>query len=1375
MRDLTTLYSRIEALPYHGRLHCHSENSLKDSFNKVGDMANKAKSLGFDSLALTDHGNIAGWIQHMKACKAAGVRPVFGVEAYLKDILSDVVSKDDENNISHVGGKADTKLHLILIGLDDIGRKAVSLIVTESNAHIEKRGNNVYPCIDKEILEKYIAPGTAGHKHVVVTSACVGGVLAGRVYQNDAYIEELTSIDEKLRMHEENSGFLAMAQARLADVQEVYDQAKEWKNRTYTARIRAIEKREDGPEKEQALAEIREEEKKTEIARENFDRIKADLARARADMKQFAGKILPEDDVRAKRERKAYLESQVMTQDEIRKKFEQEALYYDSIAGHGYFFIELQYHGLPMEKLWMPVLNDLAHKLSIPTVAANDEHMIEREDTEARKYLNAMRFYNFRYEEPSDSDYELYFKSDEELTDALVSMLGKEEDVYEAFSGISQILSMCDEGTLEKGEHYPKWNKDWTKEESLAFLEKLAREGIPKRYPEWTDELEDRLQYELSVIRDMGFADYFLVVQWYINVGKKLGHMPDDRFRYLQVHVTEMDLESILSYIEADQSLPGYAVGPGRGSGAASIVCYLTGMTAIDPIRFNLVFERFLNPERVTMPDIDVDFSQHIRDLLIQIMRAKFGNDGICTIMTRGTMAAKNAIKQTAKVYGAKKHPGEKDAHKTFLSLGDAMAKLVPAAPGAKLADADGDIMAEFGDNDDAMAIYKIAKKLEGTYSQTGQHAAGVVLADNGDIKQYTALFNIDGAWVSQMDKTEVEEYGMLKFDFLGLINLDIITDTVRDIAKHNPGVSLDLDNLPIEKDVIKLFAEGNTNRIFQFESPGMKKTLRQFHPESLDDLILLNALYRPGPMDQIPKVVKAKREGVVTYKVSQLEPILKSTYGFIVYQEQVQQIFRDLAGYSLGGADLVRRAMSKKKEKELAAQRQIFIYGDESKGIPGCVKNGVSEKDANEIFDTMMEFAAYGFNLAHAAAYSYVAYITGYLKQYYTAEFFRSAMRYTSIDVIQPLVKECKDRNIEVRNPDINISQESLELINDSIYFGLGDVKSAVGSAPDIIREREENGPFTDITDFLIRTNCKKDVFVSLACAGAFDNICPGRYDLISNANDIVELVSSMASAGKELREKLKLAQLIEDGKDDEAREMNGGKKPNMKVLARTVARLQNRIADAKEMMAGINRHYSIPDPLYLMQKETEAIGTYLTTRIFNGYEDVAQAGGKKLESVDNRADNVKLLVYPDNVSVRTTKNGKTFASFDAVTKFGTIRGITWDEDVAEKLTSVHDPVIMSGALRADDYRDGQMQLAVKSFSEAKKAYKDIHVKVRNLACWVDLCEKAKEHQDQDDRIIAWTADGEEDYWREANLIVSHATIDWMEENGIGEVCRND
>lgn len=1284
------------ALIENGRTHVHTENSVEDALPTVESVAKKMADMGAKACAITDHGTVSGWWSFEKACKKYGIKPVFGVEGYVHSPKG--------------------RLHIILLAKDNIGLKQISLLVTESNRHVVTSGKIAFPLMDKAMIESYVGPGTAGYGHVFGTSACIGGILAGLAIESKNARKELETINVKLRLSDEQEEYCEKLLKAIEEVKKEADELKAVISKGSAAqkRRKLAEAKKDPDERAKALAELDAEEKESSAAVAKLVDLDRKKKTAKKNFDASKKKILSEQEKEKLTARKAELTSVALNDNELEKAMEEEARDYDRIFGHGNFFIELQYHYDDKEKEWMPKLASLAEKLSIPVIAANDEHMLEKEDTETRKYLNSMRYESFKWMAPSRADAEVYFKTDAELVKALSEILPS-DTVNKAMLNIGYVLAHCN-ASYESEEAYPKFEKTWTAEETNAYLEKLSWEGLDKLVSGRPKEYADRLSYELSIIEKMHYSDYFLIVRWYTNIGRMLGHMPEKRLDYLNQHMDTMSLDEILSYIREDQSEPGYAVGTGRGSGAGSLVNYVLGTTGVDPIQFNLIFERFLNPERVSMPDIDVDFAKFIRKTLIEIVRKKFGNDGVACIMTRNCLKAKAALIMTAKVYGSK----TKDDAKAFLSLGGQLSGIIPNDPKACLADYEAQIRTKFGSDPDAMAILDMAKKLEGVYITTGMHAAGVVIVDNGDIRQYTPLMWDPKKllWKTQMDKDEVEKHKMLKMDFLGLINLDIITDCLRLIKERHPEMTekdLDMEEIPLrDEKALAVYKSADTDSVFQFESEGMKKILRQVKPQTFDDLVALNAIDRPGPMQFVPDIAAVKNgERKAEYLCPQLEPILKNTYGSIIYQEQVMQIFRELAGYSLGGADLVRRAMGHKEEEILKKERKSFVYGDPARGISGCTANGIDPNAANKLFDQMMQFASYAFNRSHAVAYTKISFITAFLKARFPVEYFCTIMAYEKMEKMPDLIAGCRKRGIAVLPPDINLSGVRLRAEGDSIYFGLGSVLGVANAAADIVREREEHGPYKSVCNFLYRTNCKKNVFAALIKAGAFDSLGTSRANLLRHQKDLPEAVAVMEEMLTKLKKLREIQGLLEEGKTEEATEKNGGKKPGLKTLERSITLANEKYTSAKRV-ASCEKETETEDNIRKLSDEKEVLGMYVSGSPLDGCAPIAQfTDGRALKQIPANG-RIQILGFAAEKFEKTSRNGNRYYRYTFLTPRGELSGICFNSSVFEALNREEGPMVLTGVTHPDNH-GGMPVLVIYSADKPGTALKKIRVSAKS------------------------------------------------------------
>ena len=768
------------------------------------------------------------------------------------------------------------------------------------------------------------------------------------------------------------------------------------------------------------------------------------------------------------------------------EKAEEIALWHKRVFGEDYY-IEIQNNGIREQALANQKLVQLARKLDIPLVATNDAHYLKREDAYSHEILLCIQTGKRMSDEDRmkfDTD-ELYVKSPEEMS-----------EYFSAFpDAIENTVKIADKCNVEfEFGHTILPNYDVPPEypTHYDFLKKLCDDGIKERYGENpSEEILKRAEYEIGVIKKMGYVDYYLIVWDFIHYAKS-------------------------------QGIP---VGPGRGSGAGSILAYAIGITDIDPMKYGLLFERFLNPERVSMPDFDVDFCYEHRQDVIDYVSRKYGHDHVSQIITFGTMAAKMVIRDVARVLD---YP---------YSEADKLAKMIPneihiTIP--KALEQNRELKELYDTDPEVHKLLEIAMSLEGMPRQASTHACGVVITKD-PVDTYVPLYVRDGQISTQYIMTTLEELGLLKMDFLGLRTLTVIQDTIN-LVKQNRGIDVEFDKDMSDPKVYKLWQEGNTSGIFQFESQGMTNFMKELKPDCLEDLIAGVSLYRPGPMDQIPRYIRGKQNpGHNEYTHPSLEPILNVTYGCMVYQEQVMQIVRDLAGYSLGRADLVRRAMGKKKLDVMAKEREIFINGqvDENGNIivPGCVRNGIDAESANKIFDEMSEFAKYAFNKSHAACYAVVAYRTAYLKSYYPAEFMASMLNsfLGNLDKVPEYIDECKRIGIKILKPDINSSSSKFTVEFDEsqdknnqigqIRFGLGSIKN-VGLQPidNIIKDRNEHGKFEGFTDFCERVEgeaVNKKCVESLIKAGTFDEFPETRATLLASFEAIMDLAQSYNKKG--------------------------------------------------------------------------------------------------------------------------------------------------------------------------------------------------------------------------------------------------------------------
>ena len=904
-------------------LHVHTEYSLLDGSSKIKELAARAKELGFDSMAITDHGAMYGVIEFYRAARAAGIKPIIGCEVY--------VSPGSRFDRETVHGE-DRYYHLVLLAENNQGYQNLMKIV--SKGYVD--GFYYKPRVDEEVLRTY-------HEGIIALSACLAG--------------EIPRLLEK----------------------GLYEEAK-------------------------AAA-------------------------------------------------KKHLE----------------------IFGEGNYFLELQDHGIPMQRQVNQALLRMSAELHIPLVATNDCHYIYAEDWEAHDILlciqtgkkvsdeNRMRYEGGQY----------YVKSEEEMR-ALFPY------APEAIENTHKIAERCNV-EIEFGvtklprfdvpEGYDAW----------GYLNALCAQGFKERYPEDDGTLRERLNYELGVIQSMGYVDYFLIVWDFINFARS----------------------------------HGIAVGPGRGSAAGSIVAYSLKITDIDPIRYQLLFERFLNPERVSMPDIDVDFCYERRQEVIDYVVEKYGKDQVAQIVTFGTLAARGVIRDVGRVMDLP------------YSLCDQVSKMVPAELNITLDLAlkkNPELKALYDTDEQVHKLIDMSKKLEGLPRHTSMHAAGVVIARTA-IDEYVPLSRgADGTITTQLTMTTLEELGLLKMDFLGLRTLTVIQDAVGMIEKDQ-GVRLDMETIDYDdKAVMDSLGTGKNEGVFQLESGGFKTFMKELKPTHLEDIIAGISLYRPGPMDFIPKYLKGKSDPAsITYSCPQLEPILKPTYGCIVYQEQVMQIVRDLAGYTLGRSDLVRRAMSKKKADVMEKERRNFVYGNPEEGVKGCIANGIDEKVANQIYDDMIDFAKYAFNKSHAAAYAVVAYQTAYLKYYYPKEFMAALLTSVMDNVtkVSEYILACRNMGIAILPPDINEGYGGFSVSGNGIRYGLSAIKSVGRSVVEtILAEREAGGPFATLEDFISRMSNRevnKRTLENFIKSGSLDSLPGTRKQKLYVSSELLENKAKEKKTGME------------------------------------------------------------------------------------------------------------------------------------------------------------------------------------------------------------------------------------------------------------------
>lgn len=1284
----------------YGILHNHTMHSIKDSVVTISGLVQKGKELGAPAIALTDHGAMTGCYEFYKICNESDIKPILGCEFYVKNY------------------SFGSRLHLIVMAKDYTGYQAMMKCVKLSNRNLTKVGTLIFPESNIEILESCFGKNSKGYGHVIATSACINGVVAGLAYQNEGLTEKYNANLSKI---------------------EKSDFAKE-----------QIKKFETMIQQYETVIEKKESDVSVKEAKEKIKAIKKNITVAK---KEVLDEQVYLDCIRNNQELSILYKG---SKAELLQFMEQETLKYEELFGKGNFYIELQNHGMPEEKEYMYQMDLIAQKHNIPTCAANDAHMLDGsyESILARQTIAGLRWNDI--EAVSDSEKEVFIKTDDELLLAITNVVGPVR-AQKAMEGIKSVVDSCNVKLPENPKHYPVFDKNV---DSMSLLVEEVKKGILDRFPngDMPENYRERLNYELKIIKPMNVADYLLIVQDLLRFGRKLGKMPEERYQYLETHVWEMSFDEIVAYVDEDQSYFGYTVGPGRGSSAGSLVCYMIGITDLDPMPYNLLFERFLNPERVSMPDIDSDYGNGYREVVIAYTYKKYGDDAVCRIITYGTNSAKAAIKNVARAIGKTKAQGNDFIIKHYQDLGDKLAKVCSGKPHDVLSNYDAQWAAM---DDECKEIITRAKSIEGSYSQYGMHACGVIISDNDDVNEYVPLSwdEKNSCWKSQCVPAEAEEQGLLKMDYLGLKNLNMITEIIR-LIEVNHGIRINPTLIPVEPDVIQTICKnGSTNSIFQLESAGMKDICKKMKPDCFEDIILLVAAYRPGPMDSIPDIIAVKTgQKPAEYLVPELEHILNVTYAKPIYQEQVQQIFRDLAGYSFGQADNVRRAMSKKKEKILLAERDAFVNGDLQRGIEGCAARGIAPEKANQLFDEMIDFAKYAFNKSHAAVYARIAYIMMWLKVKYFAEFMTVALKWASDKQVMGLIDECHEGGVEVLPPDINKSGEDFTVSENKILYGLSSIKGIV--SVDKIMEARKEKPFSDFKDFIKRGHFKKNVTESLIWSGAFDSIASGRKAVSLMMDQLVENNDAIADKEAKISETEEIIRILSVNAELPKSELlkliraAGYKGKTVPKIEKKQKDLYNYLLELKSLN---QMNDIIEEPLmfkddkeFNLKKEKELLGVYLTGHPTDSYV----ASSKCIPIEELRAGKfISVFGAVTNLRIKQRKSDNAaMAFFNLEDKTGSIEVCCFtkayaqyghklsDGAVIEVVGNVNEELVSSGS--EDDEEETVLKLSVTEIKSASKKLRTMMLSLNLITDWDDVSFIAKEYLDNSNsacNLVVW------------------------------------
>ena len=954
--------------------------------------------------------------------------------------------------------------------------------------------------------------------------------------------------------------------------------------------------------------------------------------------------------------------------DEAKKTAEK----YRNCFGDGNYYLELQDHGMEEQRTVNSALLTISQELNIPLVATNDVHYTYAEDAEPHDLLLCLQTGKTVHDE-NRLRYEggqFYVKSEQEMRALFPYAL-------EALENTQKIADRCNveiEFGKTKLPHFevPKGYDSWT------YLNKLCNDGLKERYGEDAKKHEERLEYELSIIKRMGYVDYFLIVWDFINYAKE----------------------------------HGIPVGPGRGSAAGSIVSYCLKITNIDPIRFSLLFERFLNPERVSMPDIDVDFCYERRQEVIEYVREKYGSEKVVQIVTFGTLAAKGVIRDVARVLDMPYQRADQIAKMVPNELNITLDKALEMNPEFRnLYETDSEIK----------YLIDMCKRLEGLPRHTSMHAAGVLICPESADEYVPLQRASDGSVTTQYVMTTLEELGLLKMDFLGLRTLTVIKDAI-DLIEKSTGKRIDIDNIDYaDQEVLALMGSGKTEGIFQLESAGMKSFMKELKPQSLEDVTAGIYLYRPGPMDFIPKYIKGKQnQDNISYLTPELRPILEPTYGCIVYQEQVMQIVRDLGGYTLGRSDLVRRAMSKKKQHVMEVERANFVSGNAEEGVPGCKAKGISEEIAGQIYDLMMDFAKYAFNKSHAACYAVVSYQTAFLKRYYPVEFMAALMTsfIENSSKVSEYINVCKGMNIDIVAPDVNTGDVSFSVVDGKIGYALTAIKNVgypVIAA--LVKERNERGPYLNITDFVTRMSghdLNKRAVENFIKAGAFDSFGGTRKQYMSV---YVRIMDSIASDKKNVMAgQISLFDFANDDSKDDFKETL----PDVGEYNK-----DTKLAFEKEVLGIYVSGHPLEDFRGLWQKNITAnAGDF----VLDPETDTVKIG-----------DGVKATIggMITAKTVKYTKNNKAMAFITVEDLIGSVEVIVFPKDYEkyQNLLKEDEKVFVEGRTSVEEDKDGKLIL------ERIRSFDDI---ARKLWIQFDSLDSYKERQDELFKVLE-TSDGKD------------------------------
>ena len=1350
-------------------LHAHSDYypGGYDGVQTIFDYVNTAIEKGETAVALTDHGNCVNLIDfylycigkeasHKRLPEGKKIKPILGVETYIrtqKGFFSEIIEDTDQEKeatyeVSNTEEDGPTfeglrnkfiKQHLVLLCKDYQGFQAMSRYITDCNKQVDEKGR---PVGSEELLMRHFGPGTEGHGHIIASSACIGGVLAIPLSYNDKLGREIGKIERRIESSTRKLpsdltdaiNKVSIYDEQIADIKTRIAELSEKAKKNFRS-IKSTIKKEPDPAIKAALeASLEIEMVESQKAKEEIEDLKAKKKKIediRRPYNQLYRKNKDKlDKIDVNRERIKVLQSHMKSEEELLDITKETAKRYIDIFGKDDFYGEIQNHGIPEEAVYFNQIVKVCEELGIELLATNDNHMARKEDLQLLEWIRNMnRLGKGVYQEAAVGDSELYYKTGEELAASLKQVF-PEAVVDKAMRNIDVVCEKCNfelpitkklepkeiirtEGMTDEeynelvskekqrvdkinaqipeNLHYPQFvdadrhlrelaltgvTKGVTTLDGSATLDiEFKRGGIKGRYgTSWNENLQNRFDYELSVISEMGFSSYFLFIADVICACKNMDE-------YMNI-------------------------GPGRGSGAGSIVCYMSGITELDPIKYNLLFERFLNPERASMPDIDTDFGKRAREYAIDHVTKLYGADRVAGIMTKTTMGPLQAVINATKMYAFKQ-----GLHtKTYENIG---AQLKVYANTAKsLLDIETVIADEFSTDQDALNIFHMAEQMEGLITANSQHAAGIIAIMDHKITDFIPL-------IAPTDKTDPNakpaiqadmlvaesDLGFIKFDFLGLRNINVIRDCcIRIMERH--GVHIDMYSLEYnDPAVLKMFSDGFTNFIFQYESDGMKGMLKNLKPTTFEDLILAVAVYRPGPMDFIPDIIDSKFHGTTSSFIKMapaLEGILKETYGYPVYQEQVMAITREIGGFSMGKADNVRRAMSKKQDKDLARMFPDFIQG--------AVERGYSKEVATTIWEQLQPFAKYGFNKSHAAAYSVISYMTAYLKHYYPEEYLCSSITEFT-DKLPQLLADCKALDIKILPPALGESNATFSVCEKgTIRFGLSSITGLKSAGYLIETEKDQNGPFKTLNDFINRCPLKSNEYEALCLSGALDSFSNSREQLFDYIIEYSDAKKELDRCQDQLNEVLSLN--ITTEKEANAQQ-------------RKVQEWATKLGNAQAVLDNVVFCDTYPTSnTEKIEQELKYLGTWISVSPLDDYEiddsqtinHITEEYEKRMESeIIPKRDVDHLTGIVTNFKEITTKTDAKMCVFTMIDKYGASipcvvfpKNYDSDKRSCKGVLQNYQVVKISGEMQTNN-RNGELQIVVDKCKNAKDIIKNM------------------------------------------------------------------